>query len=93
MIDCHGDDLAGAREFWSQAAGPARSCDPDEGGDRAATPCSARPPGGLHIEVQSVAHASRLHLDIEADDIEAEADRLEALGAKTHRQPDAVAGG
>ena len=27
-------------------------------------------------------HESRLHLDIETDDIEAEASRLEALGAK-----------
>jgi hypothetical protein len=36
----------------------------------------------LHIEVQSVAHASRVHLDIETDDIEAEVRRLERLGAK-----------
>ena len=27
-------------------------------------------------------HASRVHLDIESDDLEAEARRLEALGAK-----------
>ena len=39
-------------------------------------------PGGLHVEVQKVAHPSRVHLDIESDDIEAEARRLEALGAK-----------
>ena len=32
--------------------------------------------------IQKVEHASRIHLDIETDDIEAEADRLEALGAK-----------
>ena len=36
----------------------------------------------LHIEVQKVDHASRVHLDIEADDIDAEAARLEKLGAK-----------
>ncbi|MCA1714643.1 MAG: VOC family protein [Gammaproteobacteria bacterium] len=36
----------------------------------------------LHIEVQKVEHPSRVHLDIEADDIDAEADRLETLGAK-----------
>jgi hypothetical protein len=35
----------------------------------------------LHIEVQRVAHPSRVHLDIEAADVEAEAQRLEALGA------------
>ena len=39
-------------------------------------------PGDLHIEVQKVAHPSRVHLDIEADDVDAEAGRLEALGAK-----------
>ena len=32
--------------------------------------------------MQSVAHPSRVHLDIESDDIEAEVCRLEALGAK-----------
>jgi len=36
----------------------------------------------LHLEVQKVDHPSRVHLDIEADDIEAEVRRLEALGAK-----------
>ena len=39
-------------------------------------------PGDLHIEVQKVAHPSRVHLDIETDDVDAEADRLAALGAK-----------
>jgi hypothetical protein len=37
---------------------------------------------GLAIEVQRVEHPSRVHLDIETDDIEAEVRRLEALGAK-----------
>jgi hypothetical protein len=35
----------------------------------------------LIIEVQAVSHPSRVHLDIETDDIEAEVRRLEALGA------------
>jgi hypothetical protein len=34
------------------------------------------------IEVQKVDHDSRVHLDIESDDIAAEVRRLEALGAK-----------
>lgn len=42
----------------------------DTGGDR------------LDIELQSVDHPSRVHLDIEADDVEAEVERREALGAK-----------
>jgi hypothetical protein len=32
--------------------------------------------------VQSVTHSSRVHLDIETDDIEAEVRRLETLGAR-----------
>jgi glyoxalase superfamily protein len=39
-------------------------------------------PQGLHVEVQAVTHPSRVHLDIETDDIEAEVRRLETLGAK-----------
>jgi hypothetical protein len=40
------------------------------------------PTGRLHIEVQSVSHPSRVHLDIESDDVEAEVRRLEKLGAR-----------
>lgn len=36
----------------------------------------------LAMEVQKVEHESLVHIDIETDDIEAEAKRLEALGAK-----------
>ena len=39
-------------------------------------------PAGLNVEVQRVDHPSRVHLDIESDDIDAEADRLEKLGAR-----------
>ena len=35
-----------------------------------------------YIEVQTVDHPSRVHLDIESDDVEAEVSRLEKLGAK-----------
>jgi hypothetical protein len=35
-----------------------------------------------HLEVQQVSHESRVHLDIESDDIEAEVRRLEKLGAR-----------
>jgi hypothetical protein len=36
----------------------------------------------LVVEVQRVEHESRVHLDIESDDVEAEVARLEALGAR-----------
>ena len=77
IIDCQTTDLDGAAQFWSQALGlPIRTdSDPDYRLLRNTA-------GDLHVEVQQVAHASRVHLDIESDNIEAEAQRLEALGAK-----------
>ena len=80
IIDCQTDDLDTAATFWSQALG-LHVADPDSGGiGRYAEFGDA--PGGLHVEVQKVEHPSRVHLDIEADDVNAEAMRLEALGAK-----------
>jgi len=79
MIDCKAADLESASAFWSGALG-LPVLDPDEGGaGRYAVLGNAA--GGLHVEVQSVDHESRLHLDIEAADIDEEATRLEALGA------------
>ena len=79
IIDCQTEDLDGAAQFWSQALGlPTRG----EAGDEPGYRLLQNAPGDLHVEVQQVRHASRVHLDIEADDLEAEARRLEALGAK-----------
>lgn len=80
ILDCQTDDLAAAAAFWSAALG-LKVADPDQGGlGRYAQ--LADGPGDLHIEVQKVEHPSRVHLDIETDDIEAEVTRLEALGAR-----------
>jgi len=81
IIDCKTDDLDAAAKFWSQALG-ASIADPDAGDATAQYQAFGDTPAGLHIEVQKVDHPSRVHLDIEADDIDAEAARLEALGAK-----------
>ena len=40
------------------------------------------PEGGLRVILQSVDHESRIHLDIETDDKQAEVARLVGLGAK-----------
>jgi predicted enzyme related to lactoylglutathione lyase len=79
IIDCQTSDLESAARFWSAALGlavrpPARSEPAYRTLDTA--------PGDPHLEVQQVAHPSRVHLDIEADDIEAEVRRLERLGAQ-----------
>src|SRR5262245_28320558 len=76
IIDCQNADLPQAASFWSAALGMPVGAHQD---NYIALDGSAR---DLSIEVQSVEHASRLHLDIESDDVEAEALRLEQLGAK-----------
>ena len=81
IIDCNVDDLDAAAAFWSRALG-ASIADPAAGDGSSEYQMFGGTPGDLHIEVQKVDHASRVHLDIEADDIDAEADRLERLGAK-----------
>jgi predicted enzyme related to lactoylglutathione lyase len=80
IIDCDTEDLDEAAEFWSKALGypMSRSDDPAEKD----YVMLVTPADEVHIEVQKVSHASRLHLDIETDDIEAEVARLEKLGAK-----------
>jgi len=83
IIDCKTDDLEAAAAFWTQALGyPLRANAAEEEIYRAFD----TGPSGLHIEVQKVDHPSRLHLDIESDDIEAEVRRLEGLGAKRVKQ-------
>jgi len=81
IIDCNVDDLDAAAAFWSRALG-ASIADPAAGDGSSEYQMFGDTPGDLHIEVQKVDHASRVHLDIEADDIDAEAERLERLGAK-----------
>jgi predicted enzyme related to lactoylglutathione lyase len=80
IIDCQTDDLPQATNFWGSALGlPVREL-PGAEGDSYRKLHDTH--SGLDIEVQKVTHPSRVHLDIETNDIEAEVRRLEALGAK-----------
>jgi predicted enzyme related to lactoylglutathione lyase len=84
IIDCQTRDLNGAADFWSGALGmPVRELPGTEGETYKALDDAQH---GLDIEVQIVDHPSRVHLDIETDDIDAEVRRLEKLGAKRIRQ-------
>jgi hypothetical protein len=79
VIDCPAGEAAEAARFWSAALG--RACEPAEPGEtryRELATGSAEP----MLLVQAVEHAARIHLDIEADDLDAEVARLEALGAR-----------
>lgn len=83
IIDCQDAELESAAAFWSAALGLARC-----GSDGDAYERLDGTSRDLSVEVQRVSHPSRVHLDLETDDVEAEAARLEALGArKVERHP------
>ena len=80
IIDCETEDLDRAAAFWGAALGMAvRELPPTEAALYKRLDDAEH---GLSIEVQKVSHPSRVHLDIEADDIDAEVRRLERLGAR-----------
>ena len=80
VIDCETDDLDREAAFWAAALGAAAKRSSDPGDDLYVELETA--PGETKVLLQRVEHPSRVHLDIETDDLEAEAARLEKLGAK-----------
>jgi hypothetical protein len=76
VIDCRTEDADEAARFWSAALG--RKI---EGADGDYRQLATTPEEPL-LPTQKVDHPSRIHLDIETDDQEAEVKRLEALGAR-----------
>ena len=85
IIDCKDAPIEESARFWSAALGFTID-DPNEGGEGKYAVLGGTP-SDLHIEVQRVDHDSRVHLDIETDDIEAEVARLLALGAREVSRP------
>ena len=79
IIDCEVDNLDAAADFWSKALGYARR--PSNAPEDEAYVLLNTAPEEIHIELQRVGHPSRVHLDIETDDVDAEVSRLESLGA------------
>ena len=79
LIDCNVDDIGAAARFWAEALG--RPVDPDHPGTRGDYVELEERPDEINIQVQRVEHESRVHIDIETDDIPAEVARLENLGA------------
>ena len=80
LIDCNTSDVDEAAHFWSDALG--RAVDSDHAGSRGNYRMLETPPDELIVQIQRVEHDSRVHVDIETDDIPAEVSRLEKLGAK-----------
>jgi hypothetical protein len=79
LIDCNGSDVDAAARFWAEALG--RPVDREHPGTRGNYVMLETPPDEPLVQIQRVDHESRVHLDIETDNIEAEVARLETLGA------------
>jgi len=84
LIDCDVDDISTAAHFWAEALG--RPIDPKHPGTRGDYVMLEDRPGEISIQIQRVDHESRVHIDIETDDISAEVTRLEKLGARVHKR-------
>ena len=84
LIDCNTNDIDSAARFWAEALG--RAVDPDHPGTRGDYRMLETPPDELSVQIQRVDHDSRVHIDIETDDIAAEVARLEKLGAKVDKR-------
>jgi predicted enzyme related to lactoylglutathione lyase len=79
LIDCNTDDVDQAAAFWASALG--RDVDANHPGTRGNYRMLETPPDEPIVQIQRVEHESRVHIDIETDDIPAEDARLEGLGA------------
>jgi hypothetical protein len=79
IIDCETTDATTAATFWSRAFG--RPLAARSGGDPRYAALQMQP-GEVLCQIQAVTHESRVHLDIETDDVTAEVARLVALGAR-----------
>ena len=84
LIDCNVDDIQEAARFWAEALG--RPINPGHPGTRGDYVMLEDRRDEFSIQIQRVDHESRVHIDIETDDIPAEVARLEKLGATVDRQ-------
>jgi predicted enzyme related to lactoylglutathione lyase len=84
LIDCNVEDLGAAAHFWAEALG--RPIDEDHPGTRGDYVMLKTPEEEISVQIQRVEHESRVHIDIESDDIPAEVARLEKLGATVDKE-------
>lgn len=80
LIDCNTADVDAAAEFWAEALG--RGVDTKHAGSRGHYRMLEPQADEPIVQIQRVEHESRVHIDIETDDIPAEVGRLEKLGAR-----------
>lgn len=79
IIDCDTDDLDDAARFWSHALGAPTK----HAANLARSPYVEldMPADEPYVEIQKVDYPSRVHIDIESDNVAAEVERLEKHGA------------
>ena len=75
IVDCNTDNLSREVDFW----GPALGSTPGRSDERYIWLKGKE--NEVQVILQKVDHASRVHIDIETDNIDAEVKRLESLGA------------
>jgi catechol 2,3-dioxygenase-like lactoylglutathione lyase family enzyme len=80
LIDCNVADIDAASAFWAEALG--RPIDKDHPGTRGSYRMLETPPAQVSVQIQRVDHESRVHIDIETDDIDSEVERLQNIGAE-----------
>ena len=80
LVDCNTADVDAAARFWAGALG--RAVDLGHPASRGNYRMLETPPDEPIVEIQRVDHESRVHIDIESDDIPAEVARLEKLGSR-----------
>ena len=90
LIDCHVSDVDQAASFWAKALG--RAVDHAHPGTRGNYVMLETPPDEPIVQIQRVDHESRVHIDIETDDIPAEVSRLETPGGAGGHAPGALGG-
>jgi hypothetical protein len=79
LIDCKTSNVEEASDFWAAALG--RELDLEHPGSRGNYRMLESQSDEPIVQIQRVDHESRVHIDIETDDIPAEVTRLEKLGA------------
>jgi len=80
VLDSKVDDIEDANVFWESALGLKCVRSSEEWSTKYSHLNS--PKDHPHILIQKTTHESRVHLDIETDNIIAEVERLKTLGAK-----------
>ncbi len=80
VVDCQSEKIFEYAEFWGAVLGSEPESQEGQIDERYVRLIGA--PSEAQVILQKVEHPSRVHFDIETNDIEAEVNRLQSLGAE-----------